>query len=560
MKGCEYIVDYLASHGVTDAFGIPGGVVLDLLYAMDDKEGITPHLSYHEQAAGFAACGYAQASGKLGVAYATRGPGFTNLITAIADAYYDSLPVLFITAHAASCPPKGMRVMDDQEMDTCNMVRNITKEAVRADDVETFADVFAKLCHSAVEGRKGPVLLDVSAKVLKQELPVFNEERKDVRKEIFDCKSACKDIVESVRTAKRPVLLVGDGIHQAGAEKLLCQFIKSASIPTVSSRFSHDLMGKSEQYFGYVGSHGTRCANFILSKTDLIIALGNRLHFPVASQTFRDVFKHARLIRCEIDNGEMMREVPNSTCYQVDVAEVLGELADTLYDDGEHKEWMRICHELKGELHEEDMNEPVRMIAGILSGIPANWSVVSDVGTNEFWVSRASVYTGNNHRTYYSKSFGALGCGLGKAIGVYYATHRPVVSFIGDQGLQMNIQELQFIGQHRLPIFVVLINNSASGMIRDREKSFGKFLHTTKDSGFRSPCYKEIAKGYGIGYHLLSKTSEMDTLICTSLHPTLVEMVVDEGVGLTPNLPRGSECQNMCPALAKKKYEYLNQL
>ena len=127
MTGTEYIAMYLSIHGTTDAFGIPGGVVLDLIYAFDRQKGIVPHLTYHEQSAGFAACGYAQASGRLGVAYATRGPGFTNLLTAVADAYFDSVPVLFLTAHSADCPPDGMRVMSDQEIDTCGMLQKITK-------------------------------------------------------------------------------------------------------------------------------------------------------------------------------------------------------------------------------------------------------------------------------------------------------------------------------------------------------------------------------------------------------------------------------------------------
>ena len=560
MTGAQYIVDSLIRKGVTDAFGIPGGVILRLIYEMDNRnDEIMPHLSYHEQSAGFAACGYAQASRTIGVAYASRGPGFTNLTSAIADAYYDSLPVLFITAHTASCPPDGMRVMDDQEMDTCSIVKNITKDAVRADDAETFADIFEQLCNTALEGRKGPVLLDVSTKILNQEI-TEPRERKAVRKQFFSCKTVCRDISESIRAAKRPVVLVGDGIHQIGAEKLLHNFVKNADIPVISSRFSHDLLGKSDYYFGYVGSHGTRCSNFILSKTDLIIALGNRLHFPVASQTFGEIFKHARLIRCEIDEGEMKRVIPNSTCYHIDVAQLLGELAGISCDYGRHESWMQICSELKKELHEEDMNEPARMIADILSAIPLNWSIVTDVGNNEFWVSRASVYNQEQHRTFYSKSFATLGCGLGKAIGIYYSTRMPVVCFIGDQGIQMNIQELLFMTQHQLPIFVMLINNSASGMIRDREKSCDRFLHTTKNTGFGSPCYRDIARGYGMNFHLFSDVSELKALTSGHLYPTLVEIVVDEEIGLLPNLPKGAECQNMHPKLAKDKYDYLNHL
>ena len=555
MTGGQYIVDSLIKRGVTDAYGIPGGVILRLIYEMDNRRGeITPHLSYHEQAAGFAACGYAQASGKIGVAYATRGPGFTNLISAIADAYYDSLPVLFITAHTTPCPPEGMR-----EMDTCSMVKNITKEAVRLDNAETLSEEFERLCDIALKGRKGPVLLDVASRILNQEIPIV-QYAYAMNRHKMDETDAVKDIVSSIHNAKRPVILAGDGINLARARNAFSEFVSLAGVPVISSRFSHDILGDSDYYYGYVGSHGMRAANFILSKCDLIVSLGNRLHFPVASETFGEVFSHARLIRCEIDQGEFIREIPNSTCYYVDTISLLKELSSKGHGFGNHKEWIEVCDCLKKELHEEDMNDVARKIVAILSQIPADWSVVNDVGNNEFWVSMASIYARNHHRTYYSKSFGALGCGLGKAIGVYYATHKPVISFVGDQGLQVNIQELQFISQYQLPIFIVLINNFSSGMIRDREMSYDKYLHTTKDSGFGSPDFKGIAKAYGMAYHLYENSSSLKILIEGNVYPALVELIVDEEIGLTPNLPKGSKCQDMQPALPKEKYEFLNQL
>lgn len=560
MTGAQFIVDRLIKRGVTDAFGIPGGVILRLIYAMDErKDELMPHLSYHEQAAGFAACGYAQASGKLGVAYATRGPGFTNLISAIADAYYDSLPVIFITAHAAACPPEGMRVMADQEMDTCSMVRNITKEALRLDDKETFSEDFEKLCDIALAGRKGPVFLDVATTILNQEISVrFHKTEQAPPLPQDDIPP--KEIVSSIRNAKRPVILVGDGISQAGARGLFAEFVRQTSIPVVSSRFSHDILENNDLYYGYVGSHGMRAANFILSKADLIVSLGNRLHFPVTSQTFGNIFSHAKLIRCDIDKSEFWREIPNSVCYQGNAAVLLDKLIAEIPDYGQHDDWVKVCDTLRQELMEQDMNEATSLISEILKHVSPDWSVVNDVGNNEFWVSRASVYIKGIHRTYYSKSFGALGCGLGKAIGVCYATRKPVLCFVGDQGLQINIQELQFIAQHRLPIMIMLVNNTASGMIRDRELTYGKFLHTTQSSGFGSPNYKGIAKAYGLSYYQLIANEELDSLVFNDNLPKLMEMRISEDLSLTPNLPRGAKCQDMQPALAKEKYEYLNAL
>ena len=171
MRADEWIVNFLVDKGVTDVFGIPGVVVMDFLYAVDKrKPEITPHLCYHEQAAAFAACGYAQDNGKLGVAYSTRGPGVTNMMTAIADAYYDSIPVMFITAHSCEKIEDGMRVMNNQEIDTVGLVKNITKRAVRIDKIEDFQREVILAYNEATQGRKGPVFLDIYNKLFGNEV------------------------------------------------------------------------------------------------------------------------------------------------------------------------------------------------------------------------------------------------------------------------------------------------------------------------------------------------------------------------------------------------------
>lgn len=560
MTGAQYIVDSLIRRGVTDTFGIPGGVILRLLYEMDNRSSeIVPHLSYHEQSAGFAACGYAQATNRLGVAYATRGPGFTNLLSAIADAYYDSLPVLFITAHTSNLPSNGIRVMADQEIDTCAIVRPITKESIRIDDASVLASEFERICDSAMEGRKGPVLVDVASSLLNEEVLLSGCQCKAGEHKYANVAIVTQDIVSSLRQAKRPVILMGDGINQSGAKDLFRLFARNVKLPIISSRFSHDIIGGFDQYYGYVGSHGMRCANFILSKSDLILSLGNRLHFPVTSQTFGDIFTHARMIRCEIDEHEFQREIPNTTNYHIDISDILYALNEE-QDYGNHTEWLSVCDVLKKELKDSDINDAVISISSVLSKIPYDWSVVNDVGNNEFWVSRASVYAQNSNRTYYSKSFGALGCSIGKSIGVYYATRKPVLCFVGDQGLQMNIQELQYVAQHKIPMCIVLINNHTSGMIKDRERSLGRYIHTTKESGFTSPSYKSIAAAYGIPYRLFDASDVLGDFLNTATFPIFVELLVDEDIALSPNIPRGVVCQDMQPALSRKKYEYLNSL
>lgn len=558
MKVSDYIVDYLIQQKVTDAFGVPGGVVLELLYAMDSrKDELTPHLSYHEQAAGFAACGYAQASGRLGVAYATRGPGFMNLISAMADAYCDSLPVLFITGHSAASLDQEMRVMDDQEMDTVAMARNITKYAARIDDVCQIQQALTDASFFALNGRKGPVLLDIATSVMKKDIEPEQTATNSIVSSNVD--NIATEIAISIQEAKRPVILVGDGVNQSQSHDLFRKFVEIAKIPVLSSRFSHDILCSSEYYYGYIGSHGIRTANFVLSKADLVIALGNRMHYPVKSESFSAITSNAKVIRVEIDETEFNRDVPNAINHNTDLRDILLCLNGRQRQYGSHNDWINVCNTLRTELNNEDVNSCVESIVSIMEKVDSQTCIVNDVGNNEFYVSRASVLAKLPNRVLYSKSFGALGCGLGKAIGTYYATHQPTLCFVGDQGLQMNIQELQFISQYKLPIAVVLLNNNASGMIKDRETIAykGHYVHTTLESGYANPDFKGIAAAYGIDYKPANELADSNLQI---KKPLFVEVSVDSDLTLSPNLPKGVPCQDLYPQIDRKKYEYLNSL
>lgn len=556
MKVSEYIAQYLQKQGITDAFGIPGGVILELMYALDATEGITPHLSFHEQCAGFAACGYAQAGGKLGVAYTTKGPGFTNLLTAMADAYYDSIPVLFITAHSAATLPEGCRLVADQDMDTCGMVRNITKYAKRIDDIEEISISLEKACQIAKDGRKGPVFLDIAASLFKKEMIFSASVHHQV--EHIDTEKYVSLICSEIKSAKRPVILLGDGINQSATNNAINHFIEKAGVPVLSSRYCHNIVRNQEYYYGYVGSHGIRYANFILSKADLVVSLGNRLYFPSHSLSYSKLIEHAKFLRFDIDDGELNKHPQMLAGKQVDMASLVPALAMTDTDCGNHKEWLEVCKTLKFQLKDEDVNETVLLLSKLLKTLPKDCIIVNDVGNNEFWMSKACVYAGIANRTLYSKSFGALGNALGKAIGAYYATKKPVVAFVGDQGVQMNIQELQYISQHHLPIAIVLLNNSSSGMIKDREAiaGYGYSLHTTEESGYGTPKFSIVAEAYRMVYLRIDEYHSFPIID----KPLFLELSISENQTLTPSLPRGRDIQDLEPRINKELYNRLNKL
>lgn len=558
MTVAEYIVNYLISNGVTDSFGIPGGVILDLIYAMESSGKIKIHLNYNEQASGFSACGNAQTGKRLSIAYATKGPGITNMISAIAESYYESIPVLFITAHFSSQISSGLRCTDDQEINISENVQNITKFCKRVDSIDEMFDALSQAVFCATSGRKGAVLLDFNAKLFARDIAEKVTLKRIQKQYNVNFESIIKKTSEELILAKRPLLLVGDGIKQVGAEKKIRDLVEKLQIPVISSRGAQDLLSGSNYYYGYIGSHGMRYANCIFEKADYVIALGNRMSFPLNSQSFKKALDNKKIMRIEIDQNELYKQIPNTYGVLADVSLFISEWKQNVKSINVH-EWILVCEKIKNSLKKFDINQAVLYISEFLKNIDQDDIIISDVGNNEFWLSRAYELVTCKNKVYYSKSFGSLGCSIGKAIGSHYATGKHIICFVGDQGLQFNIQELQTIVRNQLPIWIVVINNNASSMIKDRELSkYGKVIHTTKESGYFALNLKNIALAYGIKYieytgaEILTKKEIMI--------PLLIEIPIDENLELEPNLPKGAHMCEMTPAVNKSIFDYLKNL
>ncbi len=561
MRIDEWIIDFLIKKGAADVFGIPGAVILDFLYAVEKREpNITPHLTYHEQGGAFAAVGYAQTHGKIGVAYSTRGPGFTNMITAIADAYYDSVPVFFFTAHSARELAPDMRVLNNQEIDTVSMVKNITKMAVRIDNADNLRFIMHQAYAAAVSGRKGPVFFDILSSLFSDEIDDGCEE--DVcfvlPSSAESADTAANKIAEKIRGASRPVFLIGNGARDSKCREALCAVSDKYSIPILSSRTAQDVIPTFKNYFGFIGSRATRYSNFILSKADLIIAIGNRMSFPLQSKSFRPVVEKAECIRIDIDRSEFCREIPNCINYELNAAPVVQALCgkDISYDGAEA--WLDVCTQLRKLLNRFDESPVVRNIRAIIEAADAHSPIVCDVGNHSFWVTSAYAYSGRANRIIYSGSFGTLGSALPKAIGAYYASHSPVLCFTGDQGVQMNIQEMQYIAHSRIPVNIIIVNNRSSGMIMERELSkYGRhFLHTTPDSGYSFPDFGRLADVYGFKYEKING-SDKAAALNRKVHeaPAIIEIEVDMDTPLYPVLPAGNRCQDLFPRLPDELFE-----
>lgn len=565
MRADAWIVDFLIKKGVTDIFGIPGVVIMDFLYAIDSrKPEITPHLCYHEQGGAYEACGYAQSTGKLGVAYSTRGPGFTNMLTAIADAYYDSIPVMFFSAHANTEINRNMRVLNNQEIDTVGIAKHVTKYAVRIDNVADLQHEVIRAYQHATSGRKGPVFLDICSSVFAQDI-----EETDNTIILYSNKyddegpQAAKEVVKRIKKSSRPVFLIGNGVRDDDSVRILKSLAKEYEIPILSSRGGQDVVPDVDEYFGFVGSRATRHSNFIISKADFIVAVGNRLSFPTKSKSFRPIVEKSFTVRIEADRAELERDIPNSIGYVAEALSFFRALQNENLKYSGSREWIDVCRKLRATLQGWDEIPVIAKIRQIIEKSGCGSVLSCDVGNHSFWVTSAHAYSGCSNRILYSGSFGALGCALPKAIGAHYSTRKPSVCFVGDQGMQFNMQEMQLIAQNHLPITVIVLNNQSSGMIMEREKArYGDhYLHTTTDSGYSFPSYKAIAEVYGFEYHCIdAMNADLKIDFQFGTGPMLMEFMVDDDTVLYPTLPQGNPCQDLAPALPRDIYELLDKL
>jgi acetolactate synthase-1/2/3 large subunit len=567
MKVTDYITDFLIEKGMGHVFGIPGGVVLDILDSLDKKKDkIMVHLNYHEQASAFAACGYAQISGNPGVAYATKGPGVTNLVTGIANAYFDSIPVLFLTAYS-KIPQSGLRFEEKQEIDTIQMVSGIVKYAARITGLRDICYQLERAYHEAVSGRPGPVFLDIAYDVCKMEADfasIGGFIAESGKMHLDDAAKTSEEIRVALNKAERPVLLIGDGIHQSGTEGYLRELIEKLKIPVLSSRFAQDIVADSKYYFGYIGSHATRYSSFVLSKCDLIIALGNRLAYDPASESFGNIARRCKVMRIDVDSAEFNRNLLNTLNYHADIKQFLPFLVSIPWETKLYDKWINVCIALKDKLLLCDTDYPVKMISAIIEKSNDGMIITSDVGKNEIWLARAYALAGGTNRILYSKSLGASGSSLPKAIGAYYAANNRVLCFIGDVGFQMNIQELQFIAHENIPITIVLLNNFSSGMIREEQeyKFNSHFVHSTYDSGYSAPNFGAMARAYSIPFDSFSENDilPMAAHLFPEKGPNIIELRINEKVNALPRLPKGRSCQDFDPPLDREIYTYLDNL
>jgi acetolactate synthase-1/2/3 large subunit len=499
LKGAEIVLRCLRAEGVDLVFGYPGGAIMPLYDALDGS-GVRHILTRHEQGAVFAAEGYARVTGKVGVAIATSGPGATNLVTGIADAKMDSVPLVCITGQVRSA-----LIGTDafQETDVFGLTLSLTKWSRLVRSIEEIPEVIAQGFHWARSGRPGPVLLDFPVDLLKASMefdraPVFIPHAKPAAP--VDS-SFCETLIALLEQAKKPVALVGAGAKLSGAVPELRQLLDQLNIPTFATVHGLGAVPPTASYYlGMVGMHGTRAANMALHETDLLIVFGARLDDRVTGEPSRFA-PHARIVHFEIDPGQLDRvrqcELP-----------VIGDLAESIpafieevcnVDLPDWSDWRVVaCGPDRAELDPRGLSQPtIRFLDELFSRLPEDNVILADVGQHQMWAAQR--YRSSSPRGFItSGGLGAMGFALPAAIGVQLAKPGTTVLCVsGDGGIQMNIQEFATVKRLGLPIKMVIVDNKYLGMVRQWQQLFYKRNYAETDLS-DNPDFVEIAKAYKI--------------------------------------------------------------
>lgn len=568
MKASDFVVEYLIEKKITDVFGYPGGMVTHLMDSFSKYEHkIKAHVTYNEQGAAFAACGYAQVTGKPGVAYATSGPGATNLITGICNAYMDSIPTIFITGQVNSFEQKGnmnVRQRGFQETDIVSMVKGITKYAVKINDADKLKECLDRAFYESLNGRMGPVLLDMAMDVTRTDIDVnklkgwipCNYEEKNMLSE-----KSLQRIVSAITGAQRPVVLLGNGIDRVKDNTSWKNMLNHIGVPVVSSMIAVDIQTELDNYFGFIGAYGDRTANFIVAKSDLVIAIGSRLDVRQVGAKRENFAPDSKIFRIDIDAGELEYKVHND---EVDIVADSYLALQCICKEWsrikpDYSSWRKTCGVIYKELHGHDdknYNDFVRKISGLIGN---NSVITTDVGQNQVWVAQ-SFDVKDGQRILFSGGHGAMGYSLPAAIGACIGSGKRTYCFTGDGGLQMNIQELQFINREKLPITIILFNNNALGMIRHFQEMYfhDNYYQTVPSGGYDNPDFEKLSKAYGFDYKQIKETD--DNISFDIDKPTFIEVVLNDKTYVFPKLEFGKPNQDQEPLLDRKLFNKLMEL
>lgn len=570
MKVSDYIVDFLIKKGITDVFGYPGGSVTNLIDSFRKQEvKISAHVMYHEQAAAFAACSYAIKNGVPGVAYSTGGPGATNMLTAIGHAFYDSIPVIFLTGNVNTYEAKSnlsIRQKGFQESDIISVSSPLTKLSIYVDKPENIRYCLEKAYSYATSGRPGPVLIDLPMDVLRaqvtEETLVGYEEfvvLNNTSKELF-----AKMLTKALNNACAPCIVLGNGVKTSKLQEIAKVAINNVKIPYVTSMIAFDVLGPNNYFYGFIGAYGIRMANFVVAKSDLIISIGSRLDVRQVGAIRENFAPNAEIIRVDIDEGELEYKVhKDEKAFCINAKEAL-EVMATIKVEKDYCQWIATCNNISAKLYGLDNRVPNEYVEKISELVPEGSVITTDVGQNQVWVAQ-SFKLKSGQQFMFSGGMGAMGHALPAAIGACYPKKdKPVICICGDGGLQMNIQELQYIFRERLPVKIIVFNNYSLGMIRHFQEIYFDNIsfQTTETGGYTTPDFTKIAEAYGIHGKIINDPLQVNELRneIKNDEPILIEIRIVEDTYVFPKLEYGKPNQDQQPLIDRNLFKELMEM
>ena len=552
LTGAAILLNALQQEGVDVLFGYPGGVLLPLYDALLDSP-IRHVLTRHEQGAVFAADGYARVSGKVGVCLATSGPGATNVVTGVANAYLDSIPLVVMTGQVST---SSLGTDSFQEVDIIGITLPITKHSYLVKDPRELPRIIKEAFYIARTGRPGPVLIDLPRDVLAQvNVEPFPSDMKLKGYKVFGRGNNGKieEVAKALSECRKPVLYAGGGVVTAGAEGAIRQLAEKADLPVVTT-----LMGIGSLPYGHpnllgmVGMHGTVTANYAVDDCDLLIAVGVRFDDRVTSGLGHRFATKAKVIHIDIDPVEISKVVKTHIQIVGDARLVLEEMLDVLpgFTVPLVADWwkqLRVWKKDHSLSYDLDRLTPQMVIEGLGKFADENTIITTDVGQHQMWV--AQCYPTVNPRNYATScGLGAMGYGLPAAVGAQIARPDALVILItGDGSLQMTMQELATIAQNKLPIKIILLNNRVLGMVRQLQKTFceGRYNQIQLDG---NPNFVKVAEAYGIlGIQVDSVEQVQNALAAAIKHPgpVLVDFTISPDEAVLPFVPPGNEITDM---------------
>ena len=594
MKLSDYVVAFLQKKGIRHFFGYQGTMIAHLVDSIERNPDTENHSSYNEQGAAFAACGYAQAKEECACAYATSGPGAVNLLSGVADAYYDSLPVIFLTGQLNTYEYsgiKGLRQQGFQETDIVAMAKPITKYAVQIRDAEDIVTELNKAYHIATTGRRGPVLIDLPMNIQRGEVenPVYDMEfEEDVcgveMKEAVETASAhilhgtdeaVRAICDELEQAKRPVIMLGHGVDSAVSQQKLIRFARSRQIPIITSVLAKSVLAYDDpQNFGCIGgAYGHRYANMIANaKSDLLLCFGISLCTRQIGTKVNEFAKGAKIIRVDLDPYNLQRNIHENGENEIKILAETGTLIQALdkvpcREQEGISDWMVVCSEIRENLQAVDdalpERYPNRMIGELSDMLKDTGAIAVDVGQHMVW-SYQSFKNREGQKLLFSGGHGAMGYALPAAIGAYYATGKPTACICGDGAFQMNIQELEWVKRENLPVKIMVMNNEALGMIRHLQRDYFDclFAGTTDGCGFASCDFSKVAAAYGIPSCRMhcEDVKEEAPQFMEGQGPKLLEVMLEHGTFAYPKTCLGEPIHNQQPYAPKSVYDHLMAL